>query len=169
MTTAALMDRKLLDDKELLARRKGWVAEIEKLEAEHLEALPEFNAAVDAAADRVKKAKEALAEAEAAYRVTLGPRSEVALRVGRQRSLLQGRLRDSSPAEIDEFLTEIKAEDVRLQRGDPKTVTARQARAADLRASRIAAEELRLQALTPAELAERLDEIREGGADEVTT
>lgn len=161
--TTALADT----DKELLKERRQLASEIEELEAAHLRALPGLDAAVDAAAAQVEEAKEALKEAVAAHRATLGPRSDAALRFSRQRDVLECQLRDSAPPEIDACLREIQADEARLQRGDPRTLADRQARVAGLRDARRAAEGLRLKALSHDELTERLDAIREGGVDEM--
>ena len=171
--------RKLLKVREerRLAERRDQAGQIAVLEGEHEKALPGLNAAVEAAADKVKAAQEALEKAQEGRRVAEMARSSAASRFDTQRGQLEAKLTASAAPEIDSFLGEISRDGERVRQRGISSVPARrnwrgamegggsnfesvQACLKGLQEARVKAEALHLRALDREELAAEMDRIR---------
>ena len=173
--------QKMLREREerRLAERRDQAGQIAVLEAEHEKALPGLNAAVEAAADKVKAGQRALEEAQEKHRLAYAARSNVVVRFDSQRGQLEGELTASAAPEIDGFLGEISRDGERVRQQGVSVVAGRRnwrgameggrsnvesvtARLRGLQEARVKAEELKLRALDREELAAELDRIRDG-------
>ncbi len=173
--------RKLLKEREerRLTERRDQAGQIAVLEAEHEKALPGLNAAVEAAADKVKAAQMALEEAQEKHRLAYAARSSAVTRFDSQRGQFEGELTASAAPEIDEFLGEISREGERVRKsglsvdparrnalgemeGGGSNVESVTARLRGVQEARVKAEELKLRALDSEKLAAELDKIRRG-------
>ena len=180
---AGPMSKKLMRERQerSLAERKDWAGEIEVLTAAHLKALSGLNAAVDVGAAGMEKAREALKEAEEAYRVVYFARSNATLRFDTQRFRLEARLRESAPAEIDAFLADLSSESDRVRKygrnvspprrnpltgemegGSSNLLESVTARLKGIDEARVEAEGLKLRALDREKVAAELDRIQDG-------
>lgn len=105
--------RKLIDDATresdaaLAARRKELVAELERVNTEHLRAVTGLNEAVQQALERNKAAWDALKASESVVRAANAARSSASSRHGRGRDLLEYELRETASGEIATLTTEL--------------------------------------------------------------
>jgi len=175
------------DAAELLGRRKALVTQIADLEAKHLAALPGLVDKEAAAAAKVQKAEEALEGIRAAHREVVLARMQVSNTYDSARGPLEGELRSTASPLIDRFVGEMRILFETVRRESPSSPPLRpfaafpdpdDAKAADernrqqvarlarIRQARDTAPTLKLEALTPTELAERLDALRRSVSEE---
>jgi hypothetical protein len=155
------------------------VEELAQLTREHERALPALVKAEEKALDRLQQARAAVRDAERAHLAAMGERQSATSRLDSARSQREAQLRASAPEAIDAFLQEIArlADDTRanglrfedVHVGIIGRSFARISNAVSVRTrlealseARLAAEALKLEALAPKQLAERISAIREG-------
>ena len=149
-----------------LSRRRGLVAEIETLRSEYLNQLPEMRAAEEDALKSVRELHQALREAETKHREAQATARRGALRHGGQVTRLERELSESAPNVIDEFIGDMRNLTQSTQGTSPtiklgkSNVESFKVRLAEIGRARLAAEALKLQALSVPETTESLAQIR---------